>query len=97
MRGDQRGHEAFQDFGGWAEEGDGSVGVALLFGLAGFQKRHYDGVLPYARNAGMCIGEVEKPAQVAQAKGTKVLQLKHRETIGTKSSGAPTALQGLPH
>ena len=78
MRLDEAGHEAFQDFRRGTEKRDGSVRGPLLLGFSGFQQRHDNGMLPYVWDTGVCVGQVEKPAQVAQAQGTKVLQLEYR-------------------
>ena len=92
VRGDEAEHEPLHHFGCRAEEGDGAVGCSQLLGFTGFEERHDDCVLPHVRDAGLGIGEVEKPAQVAQAEGSKMLQLKHGEAIRAESSGAPTVI-----
>ena len=60
-----------------------------------FQQRHYDSVLVDVRDPGMSIGQVEEPAQAAQAQGTQVLELKHRKAVRAESSGAATFLQRI--
>ena len=73
----QVGHEAFKDLGGWAEEGDGSVGRSLFFWFFRLEEGHDDDVFSFVGDSGVGIGEVKNPAQVAQAQGAKVLQLEH--------------------
>ena len=49
-------------------------------------------MLPDVRDSAMSIGQVEEPAQVAQAQGTQALELKHHEALRTESSEAATFL-----
>ena len=50
----------------------------LLLGFARFVQRHYDGMLPNVRDAGVGKRQVEELAEVAQANRSQVLQLKYR-------------------
>ena len=69
----------------------------MFFGLIGFEERNDNDMLPNVGDSGVGIGQVGKPAQIAQAQGTTMLQLKQCQTVKTESSGAATVLQHLLH
>ena len=66
-------YEFFQHFGSRAEERNGSVGGALVFWFAGFKQRQDYSMLPYCREIGVLIGEIEKCCKIPNAMWSEVL------------------------
>ena len=59
--------EFLQYLRGWTEEGDGSVGSALVFWFTWFGKGNDYCVFPDGWEFSVSVGEVEEPAKVLQA------------------------------
>ena len=55
------------------EEGNGLVGRSFFLAFIGFEDRNDNGMLQNVGNSGVGIGQVEEPARIALAQGTKML------------------------
>ena len=65
-------HQFFKHFGGRTQDGDRSVGGALIFGFSRFEDREDDGVFPYCWEVGMLVGEVEEFGEVTDSPWAQV-------------------------
>ena len=65
MRTDPSKHQFLKYFGGWAQNRDGTIGWALVFGFTGFEDGDNNGVLPYCWEVGVPVGKVEEICEVS--------------------------------
>ena len=84
-----------QHLGGWAEEGNRTVGHALGFGFAGFLEGDDYCLFPDRGYFGVPIGEIVDLAEVLQAEGTKMAEVEDGEVVWAGSCGVAAVFDGL--
>ena len=79
--------EAFEKFGGRAEERDGAVGRREVKRLTRFRDREDKGVFPDSGDISRVKGEIEEGSEEGKGLGTEVFKMKVAKVIGAKGGG----------
>ena len=73
--------ETFEEFGGWAEERNGTIRRGEVKGFARFRNREDKGVFPDSGKVSRVEGKVEEGGEEGEGFGTKVFEVKIRQVV----------------
>ena len=88
VREKERADETFEDFRGWAKEGNGTVRGAEMGRFTWFKDGKDKGMFPDSGKVSVGNRKVEEGGKIGDSKGAKVFEVEVSEAVRTKRRGA---------